>query len=334
MSVRPFPILTAPLLLAALAAPAAQAADYTLNVADPLDLGSVASGASGDTVFRINPSTGTVTVQSGGGRRLSTNAVRSEARVTCKPARPDDNACNTQNVSIRIGTIGALFGRARALNNFTVVMGTATLVAPPAGTNPLGFQLAPIGNNTPRNFFVGADFPVAGDDSGLASGNGENSFYVYVVDANGLQTAGDTDKGKVKAFRALSIAKTADLNFGRIQIPPTGSSTITINANTGARTVTGGGFAYPTPAPTRAAFTVSGEGGQQFSLSIPSTLNLTGPSTLPVSLTDTAPNSPSLSGGLGGAGTYSFTIGGSFTVTNTTPTGAYSGILTVSLDYN
>jgi hypothetical protein len=183
-------------------------------------------------------------------------------------------------------------------------------------------------------FFVGADFPVAGDDSGLASGNGENSFYVYVVDANGLQTAGDTDKGKVKAFRALSIAKTADLNFGRIQIPPTGSSTITLNAGTGSRTVTGGGFAYPTPAPTTAAFTVSGEGGQQFSLSIPSTFNLTGPSTIPVSVTDTAPNSPSLSGGLGGAGTYSFTIGGSFTITNTTPTGAYSGTLTVSLDYN
>ena len=105
-------------ILAALAAlttaPAAGAADYTLNVADPLDLGSVASGASGDTVFRINPSTGTVTVQSGSGRRLSTNSVRSEARVICKPSRPDDNACNTENVSIRIGTIGPLIGRARA----------------------------------------------------------------------------------------------------------------------------------------------------------------------------------------------------------------------------
>lgn len=333
---RPIPNLAAPLLfvLGVLAAPGAWAADYTLNVADPLDLGSVASGASGDTVFRINPSSGTVTVQSGGGRRLSTSPVRSEARVICKPSRPDDDACNTQNVSIRIGTIGPLIGRARALTNFTVVMGTATLAVPPTGTNPLSFQLTPIGNNSQKTFFVGADFPVAGDDSGLASGDGENSFYVYVVDANGLQTAGDTDKGKVKAFRALSVAKTADLNFGRIQVPPTGSSTITLNASTGARTVTGGGFAYPTPAPTRAAFTVSGEGGQQFSLSIPSTFNLTGPSTLPVSVTDSAPSSPSLSGGLGGAGTYSFTIGGSFTITNTTPTGAYSGVLTVSLDYN
>jgi hypothetical protein len=48
----------------------------------------------------------------------------------------------------------------------------------------------------------------------------------------------------------------------------------------------------------------------------------------------TAPAAPSLSGGLGAAGTYSFNLGGSFTVTSTTPTGAYSGVLTVSLDYN
>jgi hypothetical protein len=37
---------------------------------------------------------------------------------------------------------------------------------------------------------------------------------------------------------------------------------------------------------------------------------------------------------LGAAGTYSFALGGSFTISSTTPTGSYSGVLTVSLDYN
>lgn len=317
-----------------LIAPAARAADYTLNINPGMDLQSVAAGAFGDTVFRINPDTGVVTVQGGTGRRLSTPSARSQVTLTCKPSRAGDEDCATKNVMIRIGTIGALTGRARALTNFTASMGTATIAVPPTGTNPLAFELAPVGANSSKTFFIGADFPVAGDDSGLPTGNGENSFYAYVINTAGAVVTGDTDKGKVKAFRSLAVAKTADLNFGRIQVPPSGSSTVTINAANGDRTVTGGAFAYPTPAPTRAAFTVSGEGGQQFSLSIPSTFNLTGPAALPVTVTHTGPTSPSLSGGLGAAGSYDFTIGGSFTITSATPTGAYSGILTVSIDYN
>lgn len=326
--------LLATIAAALLAAGGAAAATYALNVNPGLDLQSVAAASSGDTVFRINPSSGAVTVQSGAGYRISSASTRSQATVTCKPADAGDTDCTTKNVAIRIGTIGPLIGRARALTNFTVAMGTATIAIAPTGTNPLSLELTPLGDNIAKTFFVGADFPVAGDESGLATGNGENSFYVYVVNAVGLQVAGDSDKGRVKAFRALSIIKIADLNFGRIQVPPSGTSTITLNATDGARTLTGTAFAYPTPAPTRGAFTVTGEGGQLFSLTIPTTLTLAGPGTLAVDITDTAPASPSLSGGLGAAGTYSFTLGGSFTISSTTPTGSYSGVLTVSLDYN
>ena len=317
-----------------LSAGSAVAATYTVNVTGGLDLQLVASAASGDTVFRTSPATGAVSVQSGAGKRLSTSSVRAQVSIVCREARATETKCTDDNLAIRIGTLGPVSGRARALTNFTVSMGTATILGPPSGSNPLAFTLAPLGNNTPKTFFVGADFPVAGDDSGLPSGAGQNSFYVYVVDGLGLPFASDTDKGKVTAFRALSISKTANLSFGQIQIPPTGSSTITINANTGVRTVTGTAFAYPTPAPTRAAFTVAGEGGQQFSLSIPTSLSLTGPGTIPLTVTNTAPPAPSLSGGLGAAGSYSFTVGGSFTITPTTPTGAYSGVLAVSVDYN
>ena len=312
----------------------ARAATYTVNVTGGLDLGSVAAAATGDTVFRASPATGATTVQSGGGRRLSTTSVRALVTVICKPARVAEEKCKDDNIAVRIGTVGPVTGRARALTNFSVAAGTATILGAPTGANPLSVTLAALGNNTSKTFFVGADFPVAGDDSGLATGNGENSFYVYVVDALGLPFASDTDKGKVKAFRALSVSKTADLSFGRIQLPSTGSSTVTLNASTGVRTLTGTAFAYPTPAPTRAAFTATGEGGQQFSLSIPTSLNLVGPTTIPVTVTNTAPSAPSLSGGLGAAGSYSFTVGGSFTISTTTPAGAYSGTLVVGVDYN
>ncbi len=320
--------------LALMIGPTARAATYTVNVTGGLDLGSVAAAAAGDTVFRANPATGATTVQSGGGRRLSTTSVRAQVTVTCKPARSADEKCKDDNVAIRIGTLGLVTGRARALTNFSLAAGTATILGAPTGANPLSATLAPLGNSTSKTFFIGADFPVAGDDSGLATGNGENSFYVYVVDALGLPFASDTDKGKVKAFRALSVNKTADLSFGSIQLPSSGSSTVTLNASTGVRTLTGTAFAYPTPSPTRAAFTASGEGGQQFSLSIPTSLNLVGPATLPVTVTSTAPPAPSLSGGLGAVGSYSFTLGGSFTITTTTPAGAYSGTLVVGVDYN
>ena len=333
-AMRPGLILCFLTFAAGLAATPAAAATYTINVEGPMDLGSVAAGATGDTVFRISPSTGAVTVQSGSGRRISGASARAQVTVTCRPDRGGDTRCTTADLSIRIGTIGALIGRARALNSFTVAMGTATVVTPPTGTNPVALQLAPPGNNTPKTFFIGADFPVAGDDSGLPSGNGENGFYAYVVDQVGLNLASDTDKGRVRALRALAISKVSDLHFGRIQRPTSGLSTVTLDSAGGTRTVSGTGVGYATPAPTRAEFNIAGEGGQQVSLTIPETFNLTGPSTIAVTVNDTAPASPTLNGSLGAAGAYNFRIGGSFSLSPTTPTGAYSGVLTVSLDYN
>ena len=319
------------LALALVAAPAA-AATYSVNVVNPLDLGNVAAAASGDTVFRINPSSGLVTTTSGSGRRLATGPVRALVTITCRPARGGDTACDQDNVAIRVGVIGATSGRARALRNFTVAMETATLVTPVTGTNPLAFTVAPIGNAS-KTFHIGADFPVAGDDSGLPSGDGENGFYAYVVNAAEQMLAGDSDKGRVRAFRALSIDKSADLNFGRIALPLSGSGSVAIDPATGQRTVTGG-VGFPTPAPSRATFMVAGEGGQAFSISTPSTFQLTGPSTLTVTTSTTATPSPTLSGALGAAGTYRLDVGGSFPISSTTPTGAYSGVLTISLDYN
>jgi hypothetical protein len=330
--------MTRALLLAiavlVLAAPAARAADYTVKVGPGMDLQSVAAATGGDTVLRINPSSGAVSVQSGTGRRVSVAAANAKVTITCKPSRPSDTDCTTKPVPIRIGAIGAVTGRAKALSLFTIAMGTAGLAAPPTGTNPVAFQLAPPGDNSAKTFFVGADFPVAGDDSGLPSGAGENSFYVNVLDAAGLQVAAETGSGTVRALHPIAIEKTADLNFGRIQLPPSGVSKVTLNPATGVRTVSGAGFGYPTPEPTRGAFTASGEGGQLFSLTMPAKLNLTGPGTLVVDITAAGNTVPKLSGTLGNPGTYSFTVGGSFTINSATPTGLYSGVLTVSVDYN
>ena len=313
---------------------AASAATWTVNVTAPIALGSVVAGPTGDTVFRIDAVTGVVTVVSGTGRRLTGGSARVQVTVLCRPASAADMNCTTYAIPMRIGLLGAITGRARAFSAFNVSMGTATLVAGPTGSNPLEFTIAPVGANSQKTFFVGADFPVAGDDSSQPSGAGENGFYVYGLTPSGGTLAGDADKGQVTAYRSLAIAKTADLSFGRIQIPSSGSSTVTLNASNGNRSVSGNAVAYATPAPTRGAFTISGEGGQQVSLSVPSTLQLTGPGNLTLNVTNNAQNTPRLSGALGAAGTYNFNVGGNFSITPATPVGVYSGVLTVSVDYN
>lgn len=308
-----------------------KAATYTIDIGNPLDIGSVVSASAGDTVFQINPTSGLVTIQSGFGRRITNSSVRSTVTVGCKPVQSSQINCQTNNVQIQVGAIGALTGRARALTNFSVAMGTATLVTPPTGTNPITFRIGPIGPNQSKTFYIGADFPVAGNDAGLPSGPGANGFYANIT---GLVVVGDTDKGRVNAFRALAITKISDVNFGTIQLPVSGTSLVTLNPANGRRTITGNAAAFPTPAPTTAVFAVSGEGGQTFSLSIPNTTNVVGPATLVVALTNTATASPTLSGTLGAGGTYPFNVGGSLSLTPTTPTGAYSGVFVISLDYN
>ncbi|PZQ64789.1 MAG: hypothetical protein DI570_03965 [Phenylobacterium zucineum] len=323
-------------LLTALAPVPAVAATYTVKVQGPLNLGTVAAAPTGDTVFRIDPSGGGVTAVSGAGRRVSNGGANAQVTVSCQSDRQGETTCTDARVVIRIGTIGSLTGRARALTNFTVSMGTATLAVAPSGTNPLTFELAPPGENTPRTFNVGADFPIAGDDSNLASGAAQNSFYVYVLAADGQMQAGDSERGRATVLRAVAVARTADLSFGRIQRPTSGSNTVTLNANNGNRTLSGAGnaFLYPTPAPTRAAFTITGEGGQQVSITVPSAMTLSGPSTIPVTITSTAPATRSLGGSSGSQASYSFTVGGSFTLSPTTPIGDYAGVLSVNVDYN
>jgi hypothetical protein len=317
------------------AAPAA-AATFIVNISNALDIGTAVAAPAGATVFRINPATGAVNVQSGAGYRLTTGQVRALVTISCQPGRPGpggpDNGCN-EPAPIRVGGLATPIGRAGPLGSFTVSMLSATLMGGVTGADPITFTIAPVGNNGSRTFYVGADFPLLGDDSGRPTGNGENSFFVHVLNAVGAAVASDTDKGRVRALRALAAAKASDLGFGRIARPAAGSGTVSLDAATGERVVTGG-FAYPTPAPARAAFTVTGEGGQAFSASIPSTIQLAGPQAITVTTSNTLPATPSLSGALGAAGSLTFHVGGSFPISGAMPTGAYTGTLTVTIDYN
>lgn len=318
-------------LVVLLSAPAC-AQTYTVAIATSnLALGNVASGASGDTEFDLSSATGAVTKLSGSGARLSTTSVRATVTVTCTG---NTSQCNNADVNVRIGTTGSPTNRARALNEFAVTMGTAVLVQSPTGTNPLSFRIDQIPRNTGRTFYVGADFPIAGDDSGLSTGTATSGFYVWVAPAPSTPTGtyADTENFTATVYRSLSMSKTSDLNFGRLVKPTTGSGTVSVSNSTGARTVpAAAGIGLSTPTPTRAAFTVTGETGKVVAFSLPTSVTMSNGSggTLAVTLNDSAPTSTTLS-----TGSYTFGMGGSFTLSSTTPSGAYSGTFNATVNYN
>ncbi|WP_411288631.1 DUF4402 domain-containing protein [Phenylobacterium sp.] len=140
-------------------------------------------------------------------------------------------------------------------------------------------------------------------------------------------------------FQPIVLSKTADLQFGTIVRPATGSGVVTVSQSDGTRSLAGDGALLvggPHTAPTRAAFSVSGEGGQAISINVPANLNMTrsgGSELIAVTLTASA-TSATLTGALGAPGSTTFGVGGSIPVAPTTASGAYSGSFQVTVSYN
>lgn len=140
-------------------------------------------------------------------------------------------------------------------------------------------------------------------------------------------------------FQPIALTKTSDLSFGTLVRPASGSGVVSINAADGVRSLTGSGALLsggPNNAPSRAAYTVSGEGGQTFSITVPASFSMTrsgGSETLAITLDPTA-TSGTLSGSLGAQGSASFGVGGSVSVGDTTATGSYAGSFNVTVAYN
>lgn len=296
------------------------------------DLGKVVSATSGDTTFVVSASTGSVTKASGGGARVSTGSTRSLVTLACGGI----GFCNVREVTVTISSIGSPSGRARSLTNFTVAEGTADIISGPTGTNPITFVIAPIGRDSTATFWVGADFPIAGDNSGLPTGAASSAFQVH-ASLTPLPFEGiGTGLAVATVFRPIVVGLTSNLSFGTVTRPREGNGSIVIDAQTGNRTVSGtGAEAINLPAPSRAAFSVSGEGGQVISVHVPATFTMTGPGgNLTVTTNHTAVGTQTLSSAIGSTGTYSFQVGGSFPTSSTTPVGAYTGSFTTMVQYN
>ncbi len=148
-------------------------------------------------------------------------------------------------------------------------------------------------------------------------------------------TASVSTTGSTRIVQPISITKDSDLAFGTVVRANTNSNTVTIDESTGTRTLTGSGDgALVTSTTSRAAYTVAGEGGQTFSISVPATFDMTsGGDTFTVTLVASAATG-TLSGAIGSGGTATFGVGGNFTLPSTQASGQYSGTFTATVAYN
>ena len=316
------------LLLAGAMAPAtmAQAQGIIVDSIQPSrpDLGVLVSAAQGDTVFRISPSDGWVTRESGQGTRHGGGMVRALVSLTCR----EEQGCEDTEAIVTISAIGNPVGRAGMLTAFTVAPGPAPpIMGPASGTDILTFTVSGIPRNEVRDFYVGADFTLLpSGDTGEASAEFSVSVDSDIMLASFSATT----------LRPLSVMNTSPLNFGRIIPPSSGSGTVVLNAATRGRELTGNGtVALNTPAPSLAEFEVSGEGGQSISIDVPTSFSLTGPAgSLSVTTNHDAHPSPTLDAAMGSEGSYVFRVGGSIPLSDTTGAGHYSGTFEVTVAYN
>jgi hypothetical protein len=317
-------------LLLAAAGPAQATATYTVQATTDADIGTVTSAASGDTVFRVDPSTAGVGIISGGATRTGAATARVTISVACAATAPGD--C-TKPVNIQLNIVGSAIGRARPLTRLTFTMGTAQLFGAPGPPGSGSFIIDAIGPNSSKTFFVGADFAIAGDDSGLQTGLAEADIQALAAETPATPSTGAVGRFQAHILRSIAISKTSDLVFGRISRPLTGLGQVTIDPVSGART-TSGALAFDTPTPSRAAFHVTGEGGQAITVTVPATFQMTGPQPMTVTTTTSITGSAQLDSVPGSAGAFTFGVGGSASIDSTTPTGDYSGSFTVTVAYN
>lgn len=312
----------------------ALAQTFTVSTVTAEPFGTVASATTGTTVFRIVSTANTRSVVSGtGGLVGATTATRSTVTIRCVDLA--GSLCsNVANIGrIKIGSNNSFTGRAQTTSTYTVTSATATVGAVTTnGDGSIEFTVSGwTATNRTKTFRLGMDIGVNGDATGGTTGAATSSFYVRAAKNPTTPVTGISANATLSVRRSLVITKNNDLRFGSMLVP-TGTGTVVINATTGARTTTGVAPTLITgPAFGRADYTITGETGTTFTITVPATFTITnGTTTLTITTSrSVAAGTYTLTGG-----TFAFGMGGSLALTNAATRGAYTGSVTLTMTYN
>jgi len=153
---------------------------------------------------------------------------------------------------------------------------------------------------------------------------------VAFTGAANAQSASATFSANARIVTPISIAKTADMNFG--DVVPSGSAGTVVLTTAGSRSTTGGvnlgnGFGV-----TQATFTVSGQGSSTYAITLPGSANITsGANTMSVG---TFTSNPLGTGTLSAGGSDTLNLGATLSVGASQATGTYTGSFSVTVVYN
>jgi len=144
-------------------------------------------------------------------------------------------------------------------------------------------------------------------------------------------SASTSTNGSATIAAPISLTENTALRFGSLVRPTSNTNTVTLGTASCTPSLTGtGNAALLSSTSGCATYTVTGESGQAFNVASDATFDMTrsgGSETITVTL------SKSASTGTVGQASAAFKVGGSFPVSTTTVTGAYSGSFNVTVTY-
>jgi hypothetical protein len=146
-----------------------------------------------------------------------------------------------------------------------------------------------------------------------------------------------TASASANIITPISVVKTVDMNFGNVAVSATVAGTVVLAPN-GNRTAGGsGGVTLPATTGTVAAasFTVSGQAGYTYAITLPSSTTITDGSSHNMTV-NTFTSSPATTGTLNGSGTETLTVGATLNVIAGQAAGTYTNAtgVPVTVNYN
>lgn len=331
---------------------------YVFNyVSSPQPINVIAGAVgSGTTVFQTSPS-GSVSKVSGPGSLAASASSRQiqvqMAMSNCSNVNnaPNFNGCS-DTPTVTVSAIGTT-GLNQPLTAFTVAYrGSSGSITSTSGSAPLTINLSPSGTTyyAGWSFDVGYNLPIS-DAGGGSAGNGSSALTINIVPST-PGCSGNITTAIVPTLvnTPLRILALSSLSFGSIVRPSSGSATVAYtptSSGSGTMAITGGAFAVSSPAPSPASFRIQGQQYRQVSVYLNPSVNLThGADTIVMTPRavwgSDASNGSFNNNGYNGAGqinlgnpngAVTLYVGGSFSLTSSTPSGVYSGQINLTASY-
>jgi hypothetical protein len=146
------------------------------------------------------------------------------------------------------------------------------------------------------------------------------------------QQASATAEARGVVLSPLTLTKVTDLDFGTVAASAA-SGTVSVSANTGIRSVTGGVTAVPSTA-TRAEFDGLAQAATTVQLTlVPPTGNLIYSGANSIALSNMGFDSAGTSRVVPAGGSFIAYVGADFTIAANQPNGTYSALFQVTADY-